>query len=274
MTTDDLPGSPTLPPDPRRPGSAREAYMRQRHAAATARRVSRATYAQLRAGIRDGAIAFEERLNEGDLVTMYAANRNAIRRALQMLASDGLVERHTRTGTVVTSAIVEFSATGVLPTTNVADLRVVELDQAVVPTPPVIARRMATDSPAVLAFTQLGLMGDVPLYVRSGYAPQLDVGPDFFDQVVESDQDFRPTAIAFRQLFGADLGRVETAVEWAPAGSVLSPLLGLDPGTPLLMRDMVLFDVHGLARELSFTYFRGDRVSLTYDESWPAPATS
>src|SRR5579859_2966764 len=180
--------------------AAREAYRRQRQQAATSRRVSRATYAQLRAGIRDGSIAPEQRLHENDLVATFAANRNAIRRALQMLAQDGLVERHTRTGTTVASSIVTFSATGVLPLAGVEDLRVAEIDQDVIPMPPALAARMGSDSPQVLAYSQLGTAGDLPLYVRSGYAPRFASGPHFFDRVAANDQDLRPMEVAFRRL--------------------------------------------------------------------------
>ena len=219
--------SPTDPPDASGYGpegkipppreSAREAYRRQRQQAATSRRVSRATYAQLRAGIRDGSIAPEQRLHENDLVATFAANRNAIRRALQMLAKDGLVERHTRTGTTVASSIVTFSAIGVLPLTGVDGLRVVEVDQDVIPMPPALAARMGSDSPQVLAYSQLGLSGDLPLYVRSGYAPSLAAGPHFFDQVEESDRDLRPMEVAFAGCSESAWRAVEGAVEWAPA---------------------------------------------------------
>ena len=254
-------------PPPRESG--REAYRRQRQQAATSRRVSRATYAQLRAGIRDGSIVPEQRLHENDLVATFAANRNAIRRALQMLAKDGLVERHTRTGTTVASSIVTFSAIGVLPLSGVDDLRVVEVDQDVIPMPPALAARMGSDSPQVLAYSQLGVSGDLPLYLRSGYAPSLAAGPQFFDQVEESDRDLRPMEIAFRRLFGAGLGAAEGAVEWAPAEASLGKLLKLAAGSPLLVREMLLIDENGRGREFSVTYFRGDRVSLSYEEQWP-----
>jgi GntR family transcriptional regulator len=249
--------------------SAREAYRRQRQQAATSRRVSRATYAQLRAGIRDGSIAPEQRLHENDLVATFAANRNAIRRALQMLAQDGLVERHTRTGTMVASSIVTFSAVGVLPLAGVSDLRVVEIDQDVIPMPPALAARMGSDSPQVLAYSQLGLFGGLPLYVRSGYAPAFAADPRFFASVEESDRDFRPMEVAFRRLFGVGLGAVEGAVEWAPAEASLARLLKLATGSPLLVREMLMIDEHGQGREFSVTYFRGDRVSLSYAEQGP-----
>ena len=254
-------------PPPRE--SAREAYRRQRQQAATSRRVSRATYAQLRAGIRDGSIAPEQRLHETDLVATFAANRNAIRRALQMLAKDGLIERHTRTGTMVTSQIVTFSATGVLPLAGVDELRVVELDNDVIPMPPALAARMGSDSPQVLAYSQLGLFGDLPLYLRSGYAPRLATDPHYFDQVAESDRELAPMEVAFHRLFGAALGAVESAVEWAPAEASLCELLELPAGSPLLMREMLLLDAQGRGREFSVTYFRGDRVSLSYERQWP-----
>ncbi len=272
MAPIDPPARPGSGPEGRIPPpreSAREAYRRQRQQAATSRRVSRATYAQLRAGIRDGSIAPEQRLHENDLVAMFAANRNAIRRALQMLAQDGLVERHTRTGTTVASSIATFSAIGVLPLAGVDELRVLEIDQDVIPMPPALAARMGSESPHVLAYSQLGLAGDVPLYVRSGYAPTLATDPHYFAQVEENHRDLRPIEVAFRRLFGAGLGAVEGAVEWAPAEASLGRLLRLASGSPLLVREMLLVDEHGQGREFSVTYFRGDRVSLSYAEHWP-----
>ena len=270
MSPNDPPAAPGHGPEGKIPPpreSAREAYRRQRQQAATSRRVSRATYAQLRAGIRDGSIAPEQRLHENDLVATFAANRNAIRRALQMLAKDGLVERHTRTGTTVASPIVTFSAIGILPLAGIGDLRVVEIDQDVIPMPPALAARMGSDSPQVLAYSQLGLSATCPCTCD----PVTHRGsrPHFFDQVEESDRDLRPMEVAFRRLFGVGLGAVEGVVEWAPAEASLAKLLKLAAGSPLLIREMLLADEHGRGREFSVTYFRGDRVSLSYEERWP-----
>jgi GntR family transcriptional regulator len=254
----------TSQPDP---NPAREAYRKQRQEAAKTRRLSRTTYAQLRAGIRDGDIEADERLDEAALVTSMSANRNAVRRALQMLAADGLVDRRTRAGTSVSSAIVEFSATEILPATSASELEVVDLDQVELAVPQIVADRMGVTSPIVHAYQQLGRLGGVPMYVRSGYAPQLDVDEDFFEGIADADANFRPMATAFRLLFRVDLGRVETSIEWAPADAFTAGLLEIELGAALLLREMVMFDVDGRAREMSFTYFRGDRVSLSYGVS-------
>jgi GntR family transcriptional regulator len=226
-------------------------------------------YAQLRAGIRDGAIEPAERLHEATLVTSFAANRNSVRRALQMLAVDGLVERRTHAGTSVASGIEGFSATSVLPLTSTAALTVDEIDQVVLATPPSVAERMKSTSPTTLAYLQLALLDDVPIYVRSGYAPELDAHETFFDDILAADKVLRPMAQAFWHLFHVELGTVETTIEWTAADAFTGELLNVAVGVPLLLREMLLTGVDGRARELSYTYFRGDRVSLLHSGTEP-----
>jgi GntR family transcriptional regulator len=183
------------------------------------------------------------------------------------LATDGLVNRQTRTGTSVSSRIVEFSATEMRPMTSPSELEVEDIDQVELLAPALVAERMGVASKSILAYQQLGRLDGVPLYVRSGYAPQLDVDEDYFEGIADADAIHRPIAIAFRRLFRVDLGRVETAIEWVPADDFVAMLLEIEVRAPLLLREMVLFDVDGQAREMSITYFRGDRVSLSYNGS-------
>ena len=43
----------------------------------------------------------------------------------------------------------------------------------------------------------------------------------------------------------------------------LAKLLGVEEGSPLLLRQQVNYDIHNVAREFSFTHYRGDRATLT-----------
>ena len=133
MSPDDPPDAPGRGPEGKIPPprmSAREASRRQRQQAATSRRSlpGPRTPSCGRASVTARSCP-SSACTRTDLVATFAANRNAIRRALQMLAKDGLVRRHTRTGTTVASSIVTFSAIGVLPLAGVGDLRVVEVDR-------------------------------------------------------------------------------------------------------------------------------------------------
>ncbi|MDF2442294.1 MAG: GntR family transcriptional regulator, partial [Subtercola sp.] len=105
-------------------------------------------YGLLRSAIRHGHIAQLEHLVEDRLIIDYKMSRNAVRRALSLLAEDGLVSRGPRHGTVVVGSIASLvldDPRGEDPE-HVNSYTIVVVEQGEVPTNPLLAEKLATTS--------------------------------------------------------------------------------------------------------------------------------
>lgn len=254
---------------------ARAAYMRrQREGAARLDNSSRRSYEQFRSGIVSGGI-LDDRLAEAELIAAFGATRNSLRRSLQMLARDGLLVRRPRVGTAINGEILEFPTTTTPRASKASaapagdaeaagEVAVVEVRDSwmhVVDTPAVIATRMALDAERILVHEQLGWYRDEPLFLRIGYLPML--ADDAADGVVLDASHSSPIEETFEIVFGVPFGRASASIEAVPCDPEVAELMGLEPGWPMLVREMVLRDRDGQAREYSYTHFRGDRVALS-----------
>ncbi|MFT4042341.1 MAG: GntR family transcriptional regulator [Gordonia sp. (in: high G+C Gram-positive bacteria)] len=258
---------------------------------------SRRTYEQLRASIRAGLADTDTRFHELSISRDFGASRNSVRVALTMLVADGLISRAPRRGTVVKNRLVVFQLNQILPRDFTPDPRdegyalgVVNLQNGVMATPPLVKDLMRTEAMLCLSYVQLGVYGDEPIFLRTGVAP-LFVAPDEFmcrlneiEGTVTAehplvppqfDDGLDPAAYTqalrerfeadFERLYGTSFGRLSNRVELLPADSRTARLLGVAAGSPLLMRQQYSFDSEDRAREYSFTHFRGDRVTLSND---------
>ena len=142
---------------------------------------SRRAYELLRSAIRTGFLPAGTQLVEYELAKALSTSRNALRVALQLLADEGVVERNPRSGTIITSAIVqitlnEMDAEARVHTSGrLADLAPTEvfdedlLDEQVIPASPYIRQRMQTDDEFVLMHERLISVRGEPHHVWLGY---------------------------------------------------------------------------------------------------------
>jgi GntR family transcriptional regulator len=230
------------------------------------RRVApRRAYEQLRSSIRVGSVGPESQLGELWLGEQLGVSRNSIRAALQMLAVEGLVVRRTKTGTRPSQRIVEIPVGEVLPRDSgeYPAITVLQLGHAVVHPPETVRARLGIPDQPVLEVEQVAVWQGEPLYVRTGYLPLREDADAIVARMQELHADLQSFADSFRHLFGRPSGRWECAVEAVPAAGHTAELLGLAPGRPVLLRELVMHDDLGAVREVSFTHFRGDRVALS-----------
>ena len=212
----------------------------------------------LRSSIRTGRIRGDAPLIENRLITSLATSRNAVRQALQMLAQEGLVERRPRHGTSVVSTIMEVPIYHLLPSAPLdpARMTVRELDKRQVPAVDYVSERLGGTKGMLDVVEVLVLFDGEPMsrrvsYVRAGNEP------------VERVWDAVPLALAFEKVFGIEFGDAESSIEAVPASANASQLLGITPGAPLLVQELLLRDRLGVPRAFSYTHYRADRVSLT-----------
>jgi GntR family transcriptional regulator len=259
----------------------REAFARARRARGQAPEpwtTSRRAYEILRASLRSGFVEQDERLVENLLVESLGASRNSVRKALAVLAEEGLVSRHPKTGTSVARAVLDIPAGEVMPaevfaTDGAARIRIQELEYRIAPPVPLVRERLATDDDVYMT-EQLFTFDDEPLFLRTSYMA-LDVEREqFLRTMAEVDRCPPPYAVAFERIFGAPFGSSESVVEAVPCEERTAELLGLAKGSPVLLREVLVRDVDGRPRDVSYTHFRGDRVALSSQATNLADGTS
>jgi len=229
----------------------------------------------IRASIRLGLARDGQLRNEHVLVQDLATSRNAIREALQLLASEGIVTRQPRFGTRAAARIVEvplaasvppaeqrLTATSETPV-DAAEVTILQLESRYVPTTPVMRHRLRTDDTSALMNEQLVTFDGVPVMVRVAYCPSSRVTPQMREHVNETQYEARPMGQALEALFGVPFGTVENAIEAVPCESRSAALLDVAVGTPVLMRELLISALDGTPYTLSYCHYRSDRVALT-----------
>ncbi|MFT4042342.1 MAG: UTRA domain-containing protein [Gordonia sp. (in: high G+C Gram-positive bacteria)] len=143
------------------------------------------------------------------------------------------------------------------------DLQLCLIEHSLVASTPLIRAHMGMDDSTVSMLEQLGTLDDQPIFLRVSYHLAADFAPvsrRWRDRA--SGPVTAGMAGAFRMHFGVDLGSTESTVEVVRCDSRTAASLRVPVGSPMMLREMLLTDVDGVARELSFTHFRADRVAL------------
>jgi GntR family transcriptional regulator len=231
----------------------------------------RRVYDLLRMRIRLGEVAPNELFVENALIRSLSATRSAVRRALQGLADEGLLDRSPRSGTRLRGHIVNTPLLSEMRP-PLADDAADGSDQRLVvslvhrgvatPTEAVTSRLQLPAGTPVVAVEQILHLGSEPVGVRSAYF-SLEPHPErVLKYFAVTDYHPLPRPEFFEQVYGVPAGRSEFTIEAVPSLRGDHDVLGVAPGAPLLMRTVRSLDVNGCPRWLSFTHMRGDRVAL------------
>jgi GntR family transcriptional regulator len=228
----------------------------------------RRTHDLLRAGIRNNLISRDEQLSDYVLTKGYQASRNAVREALQTLALEGLVTRIPRFGTKVTGNITILPINDLGPDVVIhsspdgpARTELEEINLEVVPATSILQARLDLEEDSVLLVEHVLRVDDIPLYVRLAYLP---TGPSL-EALIDSVRAAFGSATPDSEepkLFDIGVIKVETTVEAVPCDTRTARLLGITSGSPVLLRERMVYGPGGRPLELSFTHLRGDRTAL------------
>jgi GntR family transcriptional regulator len=231
----------------------------------------RRVYDLLRMRIRLGEVAPDELFVETVLIRSLSATRSAVRRALQSLAEEGLLDRSPRSGTRLRGHIANapllnemrprLADGGATDTSTERLVRRLVHRGIATPTEAVASRLQLAPGARVVAVEQILYINSEPVGVRSAYfSPEPDA-----ERVLEyfaSDYYPLPRTEFFEKFYGVPAGRSEFTIEAVPSLPGDRDILGVAPGAPLLMRTVRSLDASGRPRWLSFTHLRGDRVAL------------
>lgn len=219
--------------------------------------------------IKDGTYPEGQTIpSELELAEIYGVSRPTIRQALQILVSDGYLEKRRRRGTVVTKPKVSQSFTmsissfedamrlaGRLPKTKVL---VFKRERA---NTEVEKRLELTRGQDVFKLVRLRYADDLPNVFVESYIPcALYPGLDSFD--------FNESSLyAAMDACGNPVMTARRRLEVIKADGAAAALLDVEAGDPLLLFHTVARDASGTAVEYSVATYRGESNSFELNVS-------
>lgn len=225
---------------------------------------ARRVYLLLRDRIACGAISAGTRLpGEPDLAAEHGVARVTVRRALDQLAQDGLVERRPGVGTFVCegialpATIVDFSDvfSHLREMGRRTEVRLLSFGYVVPPQPVAEALELAAGEPAQRA-VRVRRMGSGPFSHLTTHVPAR-IGQTYS----EADLASRPL-LALLERSGLRIGRARQSIGAALAGPDLAEVLEVEIGAPLIAMTRLVQDEEGRPVEHLRALYRPDRFSF------------
>ncbi|MCR1785849.1 GntR family transcriptional regulator [Nocardioides carbamazepini] len=228
---------------------------------------TRRAYEMLRTLLRSGELSTADLLGEAQLITLLDASRNAVRRALRLLAEEGLLSRQPKLGTRLARDQIELAGGEVVPRVllgNAARHRLLIDTTSVeaVPATSVVRARLGPDVTEVVRIEQTFHADGAPICVRTGYA-RVHAHDRLLVAREEVDTAPPPYPEVFEILYGRPFGWSSSVLAAIPCEDHTALSLEVGAGAPVLLRESVVFDIDGVAQELSYTHLRSDRIALS-----------
>jgi GntR family transcriptional regulator len=208
-------------------------------------------------GYPDGLLPDERALG-----SQFGATRNAVREALDLLRTEGLIERQPGVGTVVVSRKVPHGLHRLMglaevlgehgPVTN--EVRAAGL---VRPSAAVARRLRLPADGQVVYIERLRRLGKLPLSLDLTY-----LHPDFGVPLLDADLAGEDVFRLLERTSGRRLGTADLTVEAVNADAHSAAELGVPRGGALLMVERLSHFEDGTPVDLEYIRFRGDRLML------------
>jgi len=210
--------------------------------------------------------------SERDLMSRFNVSRNTARRALTLLARDGLIYSVQGRGTFVapskmrhglarlSSFTEDMLRAGLNPTSRL-------LGQNLITAPPKIAKCLNLHpDQQVICIERLRLANDEPMALNTSYVPY-HLCPQLLDEDLETGSLFH----LLEQKYGLQLWRAEQVIKPAVATEYEAQLLGVALCTPLLLAEGTTFLRSGEPIEYMKLLYRGDRYEFVIHMRRDAP---
>lgn len=216
----------------------------------------------LAAGIADGTFPRGSQLpTEEDLIARFKVSRTTIRKAVQNLASRGLIEIRRGKGTFVTqpgltqeltglSGFVEdMQALGRTPTARLIDTEEVAAGEAV-------AHHLALATGArVVRIRRVRLADGVAMSLDETYLP-LEIGR----KIIAHDLEAEPIFAILEQKYGIPLIDADYRLQAVPADTAAADALGIAAGSPIFLIERTSYRAGGQPIDYEKLHYRGDLI--------------
>ncbi|MGD1861259.1 MAG: phosphonate metabolism transcriptional regulator PhnF [Leptolyngbyaceae cyanobacterium] len=222
---------------------------------------------ELRRNIQESVFKIGDRLpTETELSDRFGVNRHTLRRAMEVLRHEGIVDVERGRGTFVIAVPItmpiskrvrfneSLKAQSVDPKSQV--LQVLEL-----PADARVAQGLELNNgdPVVL-YERLHLTDDVPLCIASSYFPSALL-PD----VASHCRAYQSISTMLRKEYGCDHIRRSTRLSARIAPTKDARILRMPATKAILLSESVNVDQNGRVIEFGITRFRGDRMELVIE---------
>lgn len=202
----------------------------------------------------------EQLPSEAELMLAYGVGRNLIRDALDLLRSEGLIERIQGSGTFVIKTKIRhnferFHAVhDEMQNPRRAGGRITAMATVVAPRPVATQLELAAGSLCTMLQYRLTI-GSVPFTIATAYVPSA------IGQRLAAVQ-FQGNFLAYLNAAGLSIGRADMSVEAVVADETVSEAMEISVGEPVLLFHRRLYGVDGTPLETGFVRCRGDGLIL------------
>jgi GntR family transcriptional regulator len=204
--------------------------------------------------------------SEWELVSSYRTTRGVVREALDLLRSEGLIDRLQGAGTFVIAPerqIIPIEEVGgMVRHMDDGDARVrwELLEYETVPAPPLIAERLQVPEGSEVVYAERRQMLDgEPVVLRSSWMPS-EVGDIFMADPAAAR---RSVYDLVEKALGRPISRADLRIEATLADSSTTTALGLAEGAPVMLLERLVFDVTDRPVEYGHSRLRADRAAMT-----------
>ncbi|MEM6520079.1 MAG: phosphonate metabolism transcriptional regulator PhnF [Cyanobacteria bacterium P01_D01_bin.71] len=219
---------------------------------------------ELRKNIQESVFKIGDRLpTETELSDRFGVNRHTLRRAMEVLRHEGIVDVERGRGTFVIAAPItmpiskrvrfneSLKAQSIEPKSQI--LQVMEL-----PADARIAQSLAIDNgDLVVLYERLSLTDDVPLSIASSYFPSA-----LLPNIASHCRTYLSISEMLRIEYDCDHIRRSTRLSARAALTKDARILRMPAAKPILLSESINVDQHGRVIEFGITRFRGDRMEL------------
>ncbi|MEO0434465.1 MAG: phosphonate metabolism transcriptional regulator PhnF [Cyanobacteria bacterium J06656_5] len=223
---------------------------------------------ELRRNIEEAVFNVGDQLpTELELSKRFGVHRHTLRRAVDVLRQEGIVDVERGRGTFVVAPIalpigkrVRFNealkAQSLRPTWQV--LRVVNINAD-----PKLAKRLEIDlGSAVILFERLYLIDDLPINISSSHFPG-----QRFPGLMAHCETYRSISQMLIKEYDCDHLRRSTRISARVARPRDARLLKMPANSPILLSESINVDQTGTVIEYGVTRFRGDRMELVMEQT-------
>ncbi|SDU73316.1 DNA-binding transcriptional regulator, GntR family [Gordonia westfalica] len=222
---------------------------------------SHRAYTLLRFAIKSGRLPSGFTLDERSIQGNFGFSRSAVREAMQRLAVDGLVQRRPAVGTTVRSEPIPIPVQDIVPEDSHQVMTYRRLETFTMTGNSYLEMRLGDRESDVTMCEVLLSVGGEPIGVLTTFAAGANSG-----SLLQGSAQMHTLEVEFPiQYPGVDFGSIDVSVDARVADPEIAGILGVEPGSALLVREQVLRDARGVTWEYGFAQYRADRVILTSD---------
>lgn len=205
---------------------------------------------------------------ESELMESYQVSRATARKAMEMLANDGLVRKRRGIGTFVTALKPKNDLNRVISYSkkNQADSAIVSkhtLDVNIQPANDELASRLKVEiKTPIIYLKRLRCADEEPSYLEFNYYEQ-----DFVPEVYNRDFSKESLRAFLKNFYNIQWSYANQEIYSILAEEKLADLLQVNIGSPIIQIKRVSYDINNVPREFVSTFYRGDRHHLEIELS-------